>query len=676
MKTMFYIFVITLSLLILQCTAPKEKADFMDWWRDARFGLFIHWGLYAIPAGEWNGETNHAEWIRTTAQIPIDTYDKFIDQFNPVNFNAEEWVRLAKAAGMKYIVITSKHHDGFCLFDSDYTDYDVMSTPFQRDILKELSEACAKYDIKMCWYHSIMDWHHPDYLPRRPWETNRSSEGADFDRYREYMKNQLKELTTNYGEIGVLWFDGEWENTWNHEYGVDLYNYVKSLQPGIIINNRVDKGRSGMEGMTKGGEYVGDFGTPEQEIPATGLPNVDWETCMTMNDHWGYNKNDHNWKSDKDLIQKLADIASKGGNFLLNIGPKADGTFPQESITRLQAIGDWMNKNGESIYGSKASPFKKLVWGRCTQKPIKGGTRLYLHVFEWPGNGQLVVPGIYNPAKKAFLLADAKTTLNVNRQQDALIITIPEKPVNEINSVVVLDIKGKPDVNDPPDIVAIRDIFIDSLQVVLKSDRENVTIRYSLDDSEPNDSSLIYSEPIVISESVTLKARCFREEKPVSGVATKAFTQVEPILAVKSSGEQQGIRYSYLKGNWDDMPSFNIIEPVKTGVTSTISLELKTDEDHFAFAFSGYIEIPQDDVYTFYTESDDGSQLFINDQLVVDNSGVHGMEQAEGTIALGKGLHKIVVTFFERDGGDGLNVSIASSKLEKQLIPARMLYVK
>ncbi len=268
---------------------PKEKMRDarMQWWREARFGLFIHWGLYAIPAGEWNNETSHAEWIRDTAQIPLQEYDNFTGQFNPVKFNAEEWVRIAKDAGMKYIVITSKHHDGFCLFDSKHTDFDVMATPFKRDVLKELAEACRKEGIKMCWYHSIMDWHHPDYLPRRPWEKDRTTEGASFDRFIVYLKNQLQELVTNYGEIGVLWFDGEWEDTWTDEHGNDLYQFVRTIDPKIIINNRVSKGRAGMEGFTKEGEFAGDFGTPEQQIPTIGWPGVDWESCMTMNDHWG-----------------------------------------------------------------------------------------------------------------------------------------------------------------------------------------------------------------------------------------------------------------------------------------------------------------------------------------------------------------------------------------------------
>ena len=413
----------------------------MDWWRDARFGMFIHWGLYAVPAGEWEGTTNHAEWIRTTAQIPLETYDEFVEQFDPVEFDAEEWVKMAKDAGMRYIVITSKHHDGFCLFNSEYTDFDIMSTPFKRDILKELSDACAGQGIAMCWYHSIMDWHHPDYLPRRDWEVDRSTEGADLDRYVAHMKNQLAELTGNYGKIGVLWFDGEWEDTWTHEWGVDLYNYVRGLQEDIIINNRVDKGRQGMQGMTKEGEFKGDFGTPEQEIPDTGLPGIEWETCMTMNNHWGYNKYDNNWKSSEDLVQKLVDIASKGGNFLLNVGPKADGTFPQESIERLKAIGDWMDIYGESIYGTSASPFSNLEWGRCTRKQEGKNTRLYLHVFNWPEDNKLSLPAFDNKIKNAFVM-DGMIETSFERQDDKIIIDLPEEAPDEYSPVIIVDIKG------------------------------------------------------------------------------------------------------------------------------------------------------------------------------------------------------------------------------------------
>lgn len=427
-------------------TETQEQRDSrMAWWRDARFGMFIHWGLYAVPAGEWKEETGHAEWILETAQIPIEEYEKFTAQFNPVKFDAKEWVKIAKEAGMKYIVITSKHHDGFCLFDSQLTDYDVVdTTPFKRDILKELSEECHRQWIKICCYHSIMDWHHPDYLPRRNWE-KRSSEGADYDRYVKHLKGQVRELLTNYGEIGVMWFDGEWEETWSRERGFGLYKYVRSLQPNIIINNRVGKGRAGMAGTYDPKTAVGDFGTPEQEIPATGL-GYDWETCMTMNNHWGYNKHDNNWKSTEDLIRKLVDIASKGGNFLLNVGPTAEGFFPQPSVERLRDIGEWMRVNGESIYGTTASLFGKLEWGRSTTK----GKKLFLHVFDWPDDGKLSVPGLISKAETAYLLANPYATLDVNYQGGSAFISLPEKAPDPVVSVVVLEFEQKPEVVQSP----------------------------------------------------------------------------------------------------------------------------------------------------------------------------------------------------------------------------------
>ncbi len=654
----------------------EDKDARMEWWREARFGMFIHWGLYSVPAGEWKGETNHGEWIRTTAEIPIDEYDKFREQFNPVNFDAQKWVRMAKDAGMKYIVITSKHHDGFCLFDSKQTDFDVMSTPFKRDILKELSDACQSEGIKMCWYHSIMDWHHPDYLPRRGWETNRPAEGADLNRYIKYMKSQLEELTSHYGKIGVLWFDGEWEETWTHEYGVDLYNYVRNLQPDIIINNRVDNGRSGMAGMTREGGYAGDFGTPEQEIPATGMPGMDWETCMTMNDHWGYNKYNDNWKSTTDLIRKLADIASKGGNFLLNVGPKADGTFPEESIIRLKEIGEWMGKNGEAIYETSASPFEKLNWGRCTQKQMGEDTRLYLHVFNWPEDGILKVPGIFNEPKSAWLLADkSKASLNVTRNEDALWIALPGQVIDTINTVVILDIKGKPDISYPPLIESEYMIFIDQIEAKLTSSSDNFEIRYTTDGTMPSIESPKYSGTLTLTETTLLSARCFRDGKPVSDSVCATFTKVKPLSSVKTGDLKPGIQFNYYEGDWDSLPDFTKLTPVKTGIINNFNLSEKIKGDYYGFVFEGFIQIQQDGIYEFMTDSDDGSRLFIDGNLVVDNDGLHGMVQEKGALALAKGYHSIKVTFFEKGGQDDLRVYMKEPGKKESLVLDQTLFV-
>jgi alpha-L-fucosidase len=648
--------------------SEREKDKRMSWWREARFGLFIHWGLYAIPAGEWNGETRHAEWILTTAQIPVKEYEKFAPRFDPVKFDPKEWVRMTKDAGMKYIVITSKHHDGFCLFDSEETEYDVMdATPFKRDIMKELADECRRQGIRICWYHSIMDWHHPDYLPRRDWES-RSDEGADFERYVEYMKEQVKELLTNYGDIGVIWFDGEWEYTWTPERGIDLYDYVRAIDPDIIINNRVGKGRAGMAGTYDPETASGDFGTPEQEIPATGL-GYDWETCMTMNDHWGYNKNDDNWKSTQDLIQKLVDIASKGGNFLLNVGPTAEGLFPKESIDRLQAMGEWMKVNGKSIYGTTASQFEHLPWGRSTTK----GNTLYLHVFDWPEDGKLVVPGLVSQAQKIYALVDPQAPLLCDYQAGTATIHLPENAFDPDVSVLALEFTGHPEVVRTPKILAGSDIFHNDLLVTLSSNLEGAEIHYTLDGNPPTTESPLYEDPLLLESSASVMAQIFRKGQPVSSVVEKSFKKVLPRPAENRAGGTPGIQYAYYRGDWERIPDFASLSPEKQGTLEQFALSPATHKEYFAFRFQGYIHVPEDGLYRFYVASDDGSRLYIGDEPVVDNDGLHGPTESNGLIVLEKGLHPICVDFFQRTGGVDFEVAYSGPGIDKQTIPSSIL---
>jgi alpha-L-fucosidase len=356
---------LSLLLLLLSLTTSAQKNYLtesksdkdarMDWWRDATFGMFIHWGAYAVPAGNYKDKPvkGIGEWIMHNANIPIPEYEAYVKQFNPQSFDAKEWVSIAKNAGMKYIVITSKHHDGFCLWDSKVTNYDIMDfSPFKRDILKELSDACKAAGIKMCFYHSIMDWHQPDAESKKSY-THQNSVNPDFAKYREnYLKPQLAELITKY-DPAVIWFDGEWIPEWTEEQGKDLYNFLRNLKPNIIVNNRVGKARKGLNGMNQYDNAAGDFGTPEQEI-LEGTADTDWESCMTINDTWGYKLNDKNWKSSKVLIDNLIDIAAKGGNYLLNVGPTAAGIIPQESVERLKEMGDWLKVNGEAIYATNS----------------------------------------------------------------------------------------------------------------------------------------------------------------------------------------------------------------------------------------------------------------------------------------------------------------------------------
>jgi alpha-L-fucosidase len=424
----------------------------MQWWRDARFGMFIHWGLYAIPAGTWDGKpiAGIGEWIMDRANIPVDQYEKLAGRFNPVKYDPAEWARIAKDAGVKYIVITSKHHDGFCLFDTETTDWDVVdATPYGRDLLKPLADECRKQGIKFCTYYSIMDWHHPAQVrgSESRYNPTRMHEGRKAE-YMAYMKAQLGDLLESC-DPEVLWFDGEWPDWYTEADGREIYSYLRELKPSLIINNRVGKGRKGMEGLSKGDQqYVGDFGTPEQQIPATGLVGVDWESCMTMNDTWGFKADDHNWKNAQNLIRNIVDIASKGGNYLLNVGPTAEGLIPAPSVERLEAIGRWMKPNGESVYGTQASPFAKTPWGRSTQKKLAGDrTRIYLQVFNWPADGQLVVPGLENEVVLARLLgAGSDGELPAKAAANGVVIGVPQTAPDAACTVVALDVIGEPDV--------------------------------------------------------------------------------------------------------------------------------------------------------------------------------------------------------------------------------------
>jgi alpha-L-fucosidase len=360
--------------------------------------MFIHWGVYAVPAGTWDGRQigGIGEWIMNRGKIPVADYQAIAKQFNPVKYDPDSWVRMAKEAGMKYIVITSKHHDGFALFETKASKWNVVdATPYGKDLLKPLSEACKKYGIKLGFYYSqAQDWNNPGgsaarRITKEGWanpdsviidaytrEHNGHWDPAQEKRtFAEYIDAvavpQVRELLANYGELAVLWWDTPTNMT--DEAALKLQSLLAS-QPAIITNDRL-----------KRPNFPGDHKTPEQRIPnLSELDGQDWETCMTMNGTWGYKSYDHNYKSPAILIQNLLDIASKGGNFLLNVGPTAEGEFPAESIEILSQIGKWMKVNGEAVYGTKASPWGLFPWGRCTKKENKKGTTFYFSVFEWP----------------------------------------------------------------------------------------------------------------------------------------------------------------------------------------------------------------------------------------------------------------------------------------------------
>lgn len=424
--------ILAASLLAQPTRPPLDDQARLEWFKDAKFGIFVHWGAYSV--------IGRHEWARHRFQIPQAEYDVFAKQFNPVNFDAEKWTSLFEKAGAKYVVITSKHHDGFAIYRSKVSDYDIEITTYKGDPLKDLAKAAPRHGLRLGFYHSIMDWHHPSYTPRRAWEAADRNKIGNNSQYVDFMKEQLRELLTGYGDVAMIWFDGEWEHTLaNLKRDDEVYSFIRMLQPNTLINDRLYERKPGNKA---------DFGTPEQFVPATGVKTPDgkdalWESCVTINmDSWGYNKYETDFKTERDLIRMLVEVVSKGGNLLLNIGPKPDGTIQQEFVTRLEAMGQWLKVNGESIYGTKASPFTRMpFFGRATQKD----SNLYLQVFAWPQNGLLRVPGLKNLVHSAYLLADPKKTpLAWRRDGSDILLTVPQTAPDERVSVVALRLDGPP----------------------------------------------------------------------------------------------------------------------------------------------------------------------------------------------------------------------------------------
>lgn len=362
----------------------KDYEKRMRWFREARFGMFIHWGLYAIPA--------RGEWVRNTEEMPEEEYLRYFEEFDPVDYNPSKWVKAAKRAGMKYVILTAKHHDGFCLFDSAYTDFKSTNTKLGRDIVRDFLKAARAEGLKVGLYYSLLDWHHPDYPhygdEKHPMRNHPecSNENRDLGRYLDYMHAQIRELCTNYGKLDVMWFDfsyGEMRGeTWRAS---ELADMVRSLQPGAILDNRLEVSGEGFGSLAqmRPTPYHGDFITPEKMIPPKGLRDgkgreLCWEVCVTMNHNWGYCADDHYYKSGEMLIRKLVECVSKGGNMLLNVGPDARGNIPEEAMERLEIIGKWMDKNSRSIYGCGRSEIEKPDYGRLTAN----GNKLYFHVYE------------------------------------------------------------------------------------------------------------------------------------------------------------------------------------------------------------------------------------------------------------------------------------------------------
>jgi alpha-L-fucosidase len=446
MKSLFPT-LITLAALTTSSLAAPADADRTQWFREARFGMFIHWGVYAVPAGEWEGETikGIGEWIMRFRKIPVEKYKSYAPDFTAEKYDPEFWADLAKKAGMRYVIITSKHHDGFALYDSAVTDWDVMASGAKRDLLAPLAEAVRARGMKFGLYYSqSQDWVHPGGATSgnigNVWDP---AQKGDYDEYLDTIAlPQAREIIERY-DPAMLWWDTPNQMTPER---VAPFAELMAQHPHIINNNRLGEG------------FAGDTMTPEQHIPPRGFPGKMFEVCMTMNDTWGYKTNDQNWKSSQRLIQMLSDIASKGGNLLLNIGPRADGSIPQESIDRLEAIARWMEVNSEAIHATEASPFpRRLSWGRVTQKAAEnGGTTLYLHVWDWPADGKILLPTLQElPTAGAMLKGGAGVT--AERTADGIVILLPGSATDADVSVVRLDFPGSLTITQQPHVTPAAD---------------------------------------------------------------------------------------------------------------------------------------------------------------------------------------------------------------------------
>ncbi len=431
----FYHLLIAVTLLMISsfsANAEQEEEDHVKWWREARYGMFIHWGLYSVAGGEWEGKDYgkeqggaSAEWLMNSVPIPGAKYrKKLAPKFNPTDFDAEEWVSIAKDSGMKYMVITSKHHDGFSLFDTEYSDYEVMdATPFKRDIIKELSEECAKQGIKFGVYYSqFKDWYHRSRGKTKGTMTNKE--------YLAFVEGQLDELLSNYGEMTVLWFDVGGSNVVEAD---SQGARVRELQPDCVICSRLYSRQVPVDK-----QIYADFNSlPDRMLPSQRMQE-DSETCMTMRHNWGYDKNDDAWKSSKDIVEFLALCASRGVNLLLNVGPDPQGNILPEEKKRLKEVGEWMRVNGDSIYGTTSSPVDyDFWWGSITQKENK----LFLHVLEWKPEG-IEFNGIIGEPEKVYFLADEKKealSVSYDSEDKVTKIQVPKDMPDYRDTVIVAE---------------------------------------------------------------------------------------------------------------------------------------------------------------------------------------------------------------------------------------------
>ncbi|MDI9410843.1 MAG: alpha-L-fucosidase [Bacteroidia bacterium] len=637
----------------------RTSAD-AAWWHEARLGMFVHWGLYSVAAGQWDGKDipGWGEWLLNKIKVDPAVYaSTLMPRFDPVKFDADAWVRAAKDAGMGYIVVTTKHHDGFLLWDSATTELDLSGTPFGqagRDPLRELAQACARHGLRLGLYFSLMDWSDRDYLPRRDWDT-RTTDGASMPRFVDRMHAQVKELTDGrFGPVAILWGDGDWEHsstTWRAE---ELMAAVRAAQPGILINDRWS--------------LPGDYATPENRIPDGALPTRPWETCMTMNGTWGHVVHDHRWKPATDLLRNLVDIVSKDGNYLLNVGPMGDGSFDAPTSERLAALGAWMRTNGEAIRGCGPVACARPAWGRLTVSADR--RRVHAIVFDLPTDRSITIEGIAGAPASARVLGAPDIKVSTRAVGASLSITLGDGALDPAASVIVLEWAGEPAIVGTPELIGGDDLFLHETELAFKPPAAG-SIHVTLDATAPTIDSPRYTVPINVQRTTQVRARTFVDGVPAGEVFEAILRRAEWIPGSDDVPPEPGVSWTLMPGRFERVPTQ---EPwggagLVRGTANAIELPSTRSADAFALRIDGFIHCDHAGIHAFTLESDDGSTLEIDGQRVVDHDGLHGPTRMTGKAALDIGWHRFTIRYIEADGGESLKLLWTTPKDEPGSAP-------
>jgi len=638
-----------------------------EWYRDAKFGIFIHWGVYSVPA--WRPKGSYAEWYWRALHDKSDTtwqfhqanygkdftYAEFAPLFKAELFDPDQWATLFRRAGARYVVLTSKHHDGYCLWPSAQSwNWNSVDVGPHRDLLGDLTAAGRKQGLKMGFYYSLYEWFNPLYQ-------------TDVQRYvAEHMLPQFKDVVTRY-KPSIIFADGEWEHpskVWrSEEFLAWLFN-DSPAPDDVVINDRW-----GSDTRFRHGGYFSTEYANIATLKSGRLQKRGWEECRGIGASFGYNRNEtvEDYQSGDALIRMLIDIVSKGGNLLLDIGPASDGRIPVIMQERLLQIGAWLQTNGEAIYATR--PYRTFGEGEAVRFTRSKNRRFVYAIHTRPLGQTLRLQSVLPKAGTSIRVLGDTLALPWRVQDGALEIDIPDEVRlrSAATAAVAFRIEAVPYV-EPPRIRVDKTISENKpIRVALECATPSADIRYTLDGREPGPDSPQYRKAFKLKRSALLQARAFKDGYLASLVASRELSIVDP--------KRNGVRFRYYEGDWSVLPDFASLQPVRGGKVYEISLKGTGHRgDHFGIEYEAEIEIARGGKYTFFTESDDGSKLFIDGELVVDNDGLHGQREASGRITLQPGRHRLRVQFFEKDGGESLAVSYQGPGIPKQPIPAHVLY--